>query len=155
VESHSCCRLTLSPFYYFTPHEQNTIGWCGVLHEFNSKLWVHHQHHHLEHNNPVMKIITGSLWLISLLSGIWDHIFMLPVGPVYSYTTLHGATTSAKQALILTTPENYPSEFEVSMTKNLSVLAVSNVSVLQSVLVVCHDVHTWSDRHVEFSSTQL
>jgi hypothetical protein len=88
------------PFHPLIPliHEQNTVGWYGFLRGFTSKLWGHHQHQHLEHNKLIKKTVTGSLWLVSLLSRIWDHIFVLWD---HYKATLHGATP-AEQALILT-----------------------------------------------------
>jgi hypothetical protein len=77
--------------------QQNSIGWFGFLWGFTSKLWVHHQHTHYRHNGLVKTTVTGSLWLVSLLSRIWDHVFIL--WDQYK-STLHGATAIEQTAIL-------------------------------------------------------
>jgi hypothetical protein len=77
--------------------EQNNIGWFGFLHGFTSKLWTHHQHQHLHHHDLVTTTRTGALWLVNLLSRIWDQIFIL----WDSYKAiLHGATEATQHAIL-------------------------------------------------------
>jgi hypothetical protein len=88
---------TFPPQFHELIHQQNTIGWFGFLRGFTSKLWVHHQHNHYRHNGLVKTTVTGSLWLVSLLSRIWDHVFVL--WDQYK-STLHGATALEQTAIL-------------------------------------------------------
>jgi hypothetical protein len=77
--------------------EQNNIGWFGFLRGITSKLWTHHQHRHLHHNDLVTKSRNGAFWLVNLLSRIWDQVFVLWA----SYKAiLHGATEVAQHAIL-------------------------------------------------------
>jgi hypothetical protein len=88
---------TFPPEFHPLIREQNSIGWFGFLRAFTSKLWTHHQHQHLHHNDLVTKSRNGALWLVNLLSPIWDQVFVL--WDLYK-ATLHGATEVTQNAIL-------------------------------------------------------
>jgi hypothetical protein len=60
-------------------------------------LQFRHQHQHLHHNDLVTKSRNGALWLVNLLSRMWDHVFIL--WDLYK-ASLHGATEVAQNAIL-------------------------------------------------------